>query len=206
MGMMTTRVRTCARLLAVLLVWSTAGAGAVDACDVCAIYTATQQRESREGFHVGVAEQFSRFTTLKDDGHEIDNPGERLNSSITQLVLGYDFTTRLGLQLTLPVISRTFRRREHGVITSGSESGIGDLSLIAVARPFSYVTENTVLRTSLFAGLKFPTGSADRLAEEQEEPAHHAREEGGESKGEELVAQWINPLRLRERLVQLRAE
>ena len=59
-------------------------------------------RESRAGFRIGVAEQFSRFTTLKEDGHEIDNPGEHLNSSITQLIFGYDFASRFGLQFTLP--------------------------------------------------------------------------------------------------------
>jgi len=136
------------------------------ACDVCAIYTATEQRESREGIRLGVAEQFSRFTTLQDDGHKIDNPGEHLNSSTTQLIGGYDFSSRFGVQLTLPIIVRDFRRREHGVITSGSESGVGDMSLLGIVRPYSYVNEDSVLRTSLFGGLKFPTGSPDRLREE----------------------------------------
>ncbi len=139
------------------------------ACDVCAIYTATEQRESRPGFRVGVAEQFSRFTTLREDGHTIDNPGEHLNSSITQLIAGYDFTPRLGVQFTLPVIDREFRRREAGVITSGSESGLGDASLLGIVRPFSYVTEHSIVRTSLLGGLKFPTGSSHRLREELSE-------------------------------------
>src|SRR6185295_8392106 len=71
------------------------------ACDVCAIYTATEQRESRPGFRIGVAEQFTRFTRLKDDGKTIDNPGEHLNSSITQLILGYDVNSRFGVQFAL---------------------------------------------------------------------------------------------------------
>lgn len=149
------------------------------ACDVCAIYTATEQRESRRGFRLGVAEQFSRFTTLQENGHKIDNPGEHLNSSITQLVLGYDFGHRFGLQLTVPVIDRHFRRREEGVITSGHESGFGDVSLIGVVRPFDWVTDRSVIRTSLIGGLKFPSGSADRLREELEEPAHGADGEDG---------------------------
>ena len=136
------------------------------ACDVCAIYTATEMRESRTGFHVGVAEQFSRFTTLKDDGKEIPNPGERLNSSITQFLLGYDFSSRFGVQLNIPFIARDFRRIENGRIASGDETGLGDLSLIGIARPYSWVSEHSVLRFTLIGGLKFPTGSSDRLNEE----------------------------------------
>ncbi len=141
----------------------------VRACDVCAIYTATEQRESRAGFRIGVAEQFTRFTTLQEDGHKIDNPGEHLSSSITQLIFGYDFAPRFGVQLTLPVIDREFRRRENGIITSGSESGIGDMSLLGIVRPFSYVTDESIVRTSLLGGLKFPTGSSHRLREELHE-------------------------------------
>ncbi len=151
------------------VILSLGGAAHVHACDVCAIYTATEQRESRAGWRVGVAEQFTRFTTLKENGDTIDNPGEHLNSSITQLIAGYDFGPRFGLQFPLPVIDRTFRRRENGVITSGSESGIGDASLLGIARPFSWVSEESVVRTSLFGGLKFPTGSSHRLREELHE-------------------------------------
>jgi hypothetical protein len=148
---------------------TTIAAERAHACDVCAVYTATEQRESRAGFRLGVAEQFSRFTTLQEDGHKIDNPGEHLNSSITQLIAGYDFTSRFGVQLTLPVITRVFRRREAGVITSGSETGIGDMSLLGLARPFNYVTDKGVVLTSLLGGLKFPTGSSHRLREELRE-------------------------------------
>lgn len=156
------------------------------ACDVCAVYTATEQREARQGFLVGVSEQLSRFTTLQDDGEQIDNPGEHLTSSITQLLLGYDFNSRIGLQFILPVIARDYRRREDGVITSGNETGIGDVSLIGTVRPFHYVTERSVIRTALLGGLKFPTGSADRLREELEED-HHGDEDEHEGEDEALT-------------------
>ena len=84
------------------------------ACDVCAIYTATEMHEARTGFRLGVGEQFSRFATLQDDGEELDNPGEKVHSSITQVLLGYQLTPRFGLQLNLPLVSRTFRRLEEG--------------------------------------------------------------------------------------------
>jgi len=154
-------------LLGAVLAWS--APARTHACDVCAVYTATEQREVQTGFRLGVAEQFSRFTTLQEDGDKIDNPGEHLNSSVTQVFGGYDFTSWLGLQLTLPVIARVFRRREDGGITSGSETGIGDLSLIGLVRPYSLMTGKSVLLTTLLGGLKFPTGSPHRLREELNE-------------------------------------
>ena len=35
------------------------------ACDVCAIYVSTEMSESRTGFSLGVAEQFTHFGTLQ---------------------------------------------------------------------------------------------------------------------------------------------
>ena len=103
---------TCRVVVSLIVLLVSIGAARAQACDVCAIYTATEQRESRAGFRIGVAEQFTRFATMQDDGHKIDNPGEHLNSSITQLILGYDVHSRFGVQLTIPLIERTFRRQE----------------------------------------------------------------------------------------------
>lgn len=140
------------------------------ACDVCAIYTATEMRESRVGPSLGIAEQFSRFTTLQERGEEVDNPAnERLESSITQLLVGYTFTPRLGVQLSLPVISRSFRRQEESGVVRGDERGIGDLSVIGQVAALSHVDEESVSRFSLFGGVKFPTGDSDRLREELSE-------------------------------------
>lgn len=150
------------------------------ACDVCAIYSGTEHREARSGWWLGVAEQYSRFATLKNDGEEVENPGERLHSSITQLLLGYNLTPRFGVQLNLPIITRQFRRLEEGVLTSGDETGPGDLSLLGVLRPYSLATEESVLRVSLLGGLKLPSGSADRLREELAED-DNGHEDGDES-------------------------
>ncbi len=146
---------------------------------------------------LGVGEQYSRFATLKDDGEEIENPGERLHSSITQLLFGYNVTSRFGVQLNLPIITRDYRRLEDGALTDGDESGVGDLSLLGIARPYSVATENSVFRFSLLGGLKLPSGSPDRLREELaedhgEEEEHHdeariaagQESHGGEEHGE----------------------
>jgi hypothetical protein len=143
------------------------------ACDICAVYTATEMGESRTGFRLGLAEQYTNFNTIRRDGHEIDNvANERVNSSITQVVLGYGITPRFGLQLTLPIISRQFRRLHDGRIEHGDESGVGDLSLIGNLVAYSDVTADTVFRFSVLGGLKLPTGDSARLAEELEEGGH----------------------------------
>jgi hypothetical protein len=148
------------------------------ACDLCAIYSATELRESRTGVQIGVGQQFTRFDDLQDDGDGIPNPaGEYLNSAITQIFLGYNFDPRWGVQLNLPIISRTFRRVHDGHRERGDETGVGDLSLLGTFRPYSYVSERTVIQTSLFGGLKLPSGSPDRLREELDEDHHDDGEE-----------------------------
>ena len=160
---------------------------AAEACDVCAIYTATEMREGRTGFRIGVGEQYTRFGRLQDDGHEIHNPGEYIDSSITQLLFGYDFVPKLGVQLNVPIIDRQFRRMEADGLHRGSESGFGDLSLLAVARPYSLITEDVVFRTGLFAGLELPSGDPDRIGEELAEGNGDAEE--GEHAGARTVRQ-----------------
>lgn len=152
--------------LGVLLI----AARAARACDLCAIYTTTQLRQQEVGPYAAVAEQYTYFATLKNDGQTVPNPaGERLRSSITQLVGGYQLHPRIGLQLNLPIISRTFRRLEADGIKDGDETGFGDMSLIATAQPFTWVDTKRVAHLYLFGGLKFPTGDPSALAEERTE-------------------------------------
>lgn len=142
------------------------------ACDVCAIYAATDMRESRTGFYVSVAEQFTSYNTLQLNGEEVPNPaGERLNSFITQFVGGYQINHRLGVQVNLPLISREYRRLESSGVVDGDETGIGDLSVLARYTPLSRVTEFMVSRVTLMGGLKLPSGNSHRLKEELPPPS-----------------------------------
>lgn len=173
------------RLGAAALAAALAAPVCAPACDVCAVYVATELRDRRMGLRLGVAEQFTRFATLQDDGKEVPNPaGQFMNSSITQLLLGYNVTPRLGLQLNLPIIARTFRRPEGGGIERGNETGFGDLSLLANVLAYSHTSERSVFQLTLLGGLKLPSGNPDRLAEELEEGHHH----GGETAAGEAVA------------------
>jgi hypothetical protein len=148
------------------------------ACDVCAVYTATEMRESRSGFLIGVGEQGTRYRTgLPDAEGDTVDKGERLNSFITQLFAGYDFHPKVGVQVNLPIIARDYHRLRNrrlvddeirdGVMTKGNVSGPGDVTLIAIARPWSYVDEHALVRFTLLGGLKLPSGDPGKLVEEQ---------------------------------------
>ncbi len=137
------------------------GAPAALGCDLCAIYGATEaQGESGTGFFAGVAEQFTYFSTFQSGGHNAANPdGEYLSSAVSQTFVGYNITDRLGLQFNLPVIYRAYG--EDGV--HGSESGIGDASLIGNVRLYEKITEQSIFRWTALGGIKFPTGNSDKL-------------------------------------------
>lgn len=153
----------------VLLSLATALAPATPAlaCDVCAVYTATEQSEGRNGPRLGLAVQYTHFGTLKENGDEIANPNhESLDSVITQLVLGYQFTPRIGVQLNLPLITRQFERFHDGHRERGNVSGPGDMTLLAHVLVHSIVTEQSVFRFSLLGGIELPTGDSEFLGEE----------------------------------------
>jgi hypothetical protein len=137
-------------------------------------------------WYAAVAEQFTHFGTLQFEGDEIDNPtGQYLDSSITQLVAGYNINTRFALQLSVPLIYREFKRPEGFAIDRGNVGGLGDLSLLLKTVAFHYASparrtfavggKNPVATEQepdfaasalLLTGIKFPTGDSSRLQEE----------------------------------------
>lgn len=141
------------------------------ACDLCAVYSANHaQGLNSTGWHASVAEQFTHFAILRrDDARVPDELGQRLDSSITQLVIRYDFTPRFGLQLNAPYISRTFRRPEASILEAGHERGWGDSSLLARGVLARRDTARATFVWDAIGGLKFPTGNTTRLAEEANE-------------------------------------
>jgi hypothetical protein len=137
------------------------------ACDVCAVYTATEQGESRTGFRSGLAVQYTHYGTLQDDSHEVPNPhDESLDSVITQVIFGYQLTPRIGLQLNLPLITRQFERFHDGKRERGNVNGPGDMTIFGHVLVHSIITERSLFRFSLLGGLELPTGDPDRLGEE----------------------------------------
>src|SRR5262245_45274520 len=165
------RPSTIRRLMVVLAVCvcSLATLQPVMACDLCGVYSASQARpEIGRGPFAGVAEQFTHFGTVQVDGQEVPNPtGQYFDSSISQLFAGYNFNERLGVQFNLPIIYRSFKRPDgQGGIDRGTESGLGDVSLLGTFVPYVKLGEKFTFSWSVLGGIKFPTGSTDRLQEE----------------------------------------
>jgi len=132
----------------------------VAACDLCSVYAATEaQGGSGQGFFGGVAEQFTHFGTLQEDGHEIPGEGQYIDSSVSQVFGGYNFNNQLGVELSLPVIYRAF----GSDTMRGTESGIGDLSLVGTFIPYQKLSEHFNFSWTVLGGVKFPTGDSSRL-------------------------------------------
>src|SRR5882724_2900465 len=155
-----------------LTVLSGVVAAPVVACDLCLVYSAMQARgEVEKGFAVGVAEQFTHYGTLQEEGNKVRNDlNQHLDSSVSQLFVGYNFTDRLGAQVNVPIIYRSFQRADDsGAIEHGSESGIGDVSLVANLLAYRKATKRFTFAWTVHGGVKLPTGSSDRLQEELDE-------------------------------------
>jgi hypothetical protein len=179
-----------------LLLLLLASALSARACDLCGCYTpqletvpAMEPKLAPQwwnGFYGAVAEQFTHFGTVQVEGREVSNPtGQYENSSITQLVAGYTITDRFALQLNAPAIYREFKRPEGFAIDRGTESGLGDISLLLKTVAFRYSSgarrefdvsgKNPVAielepdftgSLVLLTGIKFPTGDSSRIEEE----------------------------------------
>jgi hypothetical protein len=160
------------------------------ACDLCAIYTGSLMQQEKTGLQLGVAEQYTDFGSVREDGHAAKNPDDEwLQSSITQIVVGYAITPKIAVQANIPLISREYRRIEDGAVR-GDESGLGDVSLIARYSPLSRLFAEALVHVEVFAGIKTPTGDSDRLSEELEEDHHegeHEEDQGGHSSEEHAV-------------------
>ena len=141
------------------------------ACDLCAIYAASESRgEIGKGVFAGAAEQFTHFGSLRQDGREIPNTANQsLDSSITQVLLGYNFNERFGLQFNAPIIHRSFRRAEGAGVETGTESGVGDVSLTGHLQVFRHESRHHTFAWNVLGGIKAPTGSTSRIAEELNE-------------------------------------
>lgn len=130
------------------------------ACDLCSVYAATEaQGGSGSGFLAGVAEQYTHFGTLQADGHEIPGEGQYIDSSVSQLFVGYNFNNRFGVQLNLPVIYRAYGSDTiHDKV-----SGIGDLLLLGTFNAYRKLSTDYSFSWSLVGGVKFPTGDSALL-------------------------------------------
>jgi hypothetical protein len=153
-----------------------AAAAAAQACDICGATMICHPWDPRTGFTLGASEQFTHMTTLQEDGHEIPNDArQKLDSSITQIYLGYHITPQLGVQVNTPLIDRSFRRPTDSGIQTGNIGGIGDVSVAANWLAVDHRAHDFTFQLQLSAGLKLPTGDSSRVLEEASE-GHDAAE------------------------------
>ncbi len=135
------------------------------ACDLCSIYAATEAEGIEgKGFIGGLYQQYTYFNSMQVEGRYVPNEGNQfLNSSVSQLFAGYNFNDWLGVQLNVPIIYRSYGYQAK----RGSESGIGDVSLIGNLRIFEKSEEACTLQLAALGGAKFPTGASLQLNPEQ---------------------------------------
>ncbi|MDB6027145.1 MAG: hypothetical protein JWM68_3368 [Verrucomicrobiales bacterium] len=137
-------------------------------CDLCSVYSANQAHGERgKGFFAGVGEQYTHFGTMQMDGVEVPNTvDQHLDSVISQVLIGYNFNDKFGLQLNTPFIYRSFRRPDGFAIDEGTEAGVGDISLLGNWRVLRLEEKNSTFLWNVLGGVKMPTGSSDRIYEE----------------------------------------
>jgi hypothetical protein len=134
-------------------------------CDLCGCFI--PKSSIQRGFLFGVAEQYSSLGDLSLDGVTLPNIDDQyMNSSFTQIFASYHFNDKAALQLNVPLIYRSFQRPENGTIDRGNESGLGDMLLVGYYTPYQRSTPYRQFQWKVLGGLKFPTGSSDRIAEE----------------------------------------
>lgn len=157
--------------LFVTLMAVAAGVRSLSACDLCAVYAANEARgDTGKGWFGGVAEQFTHFATLQEDGTEVPNDAHQwLDSSISQLFAGYNVTPRWGVQFNVPLIYRSFERPEGFATDRGTESGLGDVLLLGHVQLLRRESVDGSFVWNALGGVKMPTGSSTRIAEELDE-------------------------------------
>lgn len=143
-----------------------------NACETCAAFQATSLRERKaESWNVALSEQ---YTDYQRAGAGVPNSvlrdGELLKSySTTELDVSYDLSNSFGIELSLPFIVRTFEERSAYRSDDETESGLGDSSLLVSVSPYSDRQIEHAVHTSVYAGLKLPTGDTGSLGDQLDE-------------------------------------
>jgi hypothetical protein len=150
------------------------------ACELCAIYSADNARgQSKAGFVFTVSESFIPYRTVLFNDEKVSGSDlDYRDSSITHLVPGYNFNGRFGVNLGLPLVYHDFKVTEVRYSTTSlpvvrtedsTEFGLGDVSLIARWSVYELAKMDYGFGISVLAGVKFPTGDTDRIADEVEQ-------------------------------------
>ncbi len=149
------------------------------ACDPCALYNAGRLQGHQEGtVSLAISEQYTDYTRGEDIPENSARQAEYVRGySNTQFTIGYDPSADWGLQLNLPLIVRHFDTIEGYRTRTETDSGLGDIALLASYSLLEYRRQDSVFQGMLSAGLKLPTGDTGDLgdfsgqSEKQDSPA-----------------------------------
>jgi hypothetical protein len=133
------------------------------ACDPCSLYNASRLLGHEEGsFTLSISEQYTRFKSVEDSLRPRDGEIGR-DFSVTQLAISYDLLESLGIQLTLPLLYRTFDTYSRFTPSRDSEFGIGDGVVSLNYTPLTYRTGEWLSLLNFSFGIKLPTGDTGSL-------------------------------------------
>jgi len=143
------------------------------ACELCAIYNSDNALgASSSGLLFNVAEQYVPYRTRQDDGQNPRPATSYVDSSITHLVPAYNFSSRFGVSLNVPLVYLNFQRTDlrysltappAQFTEKGTEFGLGDAALIGRVTVFQKSTMEYGVVVNALGGVKFPTGNDERL-------------------------------------------
>lgn len=139
------------------------------ACDPCALYSLSRQQglEARS-VSLTLSEQFTSYDAKNERQYAGRNYERTKRYSTTQLGIGYDLTSWLGLGLNIPVIYREFERVQNYRASEDDETGFGDIASLITVSPYSYHAADQTVLFTLASGVKFPTGDTGSLGDSVE--------------------------------------
>jgi hypothetical protein len=147
------------------------------ACELCAVYSAgSALGETGHGLSFSLAEQYIPYRTTQFDGQEVTvATPSYVDSSITHIVPGYNFSPRFGISFNLPLVYLGFRRTDlRYSLTAppvlfteqGHEFGLGDAAMIGRFAIFQKREMTYGILVNVLGGVKLPTGDASRIDDE----------------------------------------
>lgn len=149
-----------------------AAAGACDSCG-CSLPPELPDRSiavgaedsGLGGIRLGVLEQYTDLSTLREDGRKVGNPsGQWLRSSTTQIIATWQAGGPWSVALFVPYVSRSYHRPGSSGMEDGTVAGLGDIVLLGSYRIAHLERGGSTAVMSLQAGLKMPTGDPGQLA------------------------------------------
>ena len=147
---------------------------AVRACELCAIYRAADARgDFGSGLTATAAVQYVSSETAQFNGERFVRPGEDyLHRWMVHGVVGLNLGERFGVSLNVPQVFQSYQRREfqNGLIPRtlvGTESGLGDISVVGRWRAFQKNEKEWGVSLNVLAGVKLPSGDTDVLEDQE---------------------------------------